>query len=349
VASLSAGGWWADRIRELDVPVTELPRRHGFELARLRALHRLVRRDGPHVLQTFSPYDIAYGFPVGRLNRVPVLVASRRTDAELYSGLGWAAGRVSRALSRWADAIICNSEQPRDRAPSALRARHVVIHNGVEPLRPSRPRTDVRRALGLPEAAPVVGSVGRLVPAKDHAVMLQVAVDVLRTHPETTFLLVGGGPLERELRTRVRRLALERRVWLMGEREDDADLMSALDIFLLTSNREGMPNAVMEAMTLGLPCVVSNTGASAELVVAGETGYVCPVGDRDALATSVRRLLEDEECRKRFGANGKARMAREFAPDRMADATGALYSRLLAKGARSPSATAEAVSGSVSR
>jgi glycosyltransferase involved in cell wall biosynthesis len=330
VASLSAGGPWAQNIRELGVPVTELPRRHGAEISRLCALARVVRTTAPHVLQTFSPYDTAYGFPVGRVNRVPVLIASRRTEGDRYPGLGWTAGRLSRFLSRWADAIICNSEQPRRRAPRALAARHVVIRNGVEPLRPTRARADVRRALGLSEVAPVVGSVGRLVPAKNYPLMLQVALDVLRTHPETTFLLVGGGPLEAELRSRLRHLGLDRKVWLTGERDDVADLMSALDVFLLTSSREGMPNAVMEAMAVGLPCVVTDAGGSAELVVHGETGYVCPVGDQDGLATSVRRLLDDAAARDRFAAAGRARVACEFSPERMAAVTGALYSRLLA-------------------
>lgn len=349
VVSLSPGGVWADRIRELGVPVTELPRRHGVELSRLQALQRLVRTGAPHVLQTFSPYDTAYGFPAGWVNRVPVLIASRRTEGDLYPGLGWAAGRVSRFLSRWADAIICNSEAPRLRAPKRLRSRHVVIHNGVEPLRPRRPRADVRRALGLPEHAPVVGSVGRLVAAKDYPLMLRVAIEVLRTHPDTTFLLVGGGPLEMELRSRVHRLGLDHRVWLTGEREDVADIMSALDVFLLTSSREGTPNAVMEAMTLGVPCVVTSAGGTAELVAHGETGYVCPVGGQDELVASVRLLLDDAKARARLGEDGRARMASAFAPERMAAATEALYSRLLAgKRAPLPSTATEAVGRSLS-
>jgi glycosyltransferase involved in cell wall biosynthesis len=330
VVSLSVGGPWAHRIRELGVPVTELPRRHSAELSRLRALARLVRSTAPHILQTFSPYDTAYGFPVGRVSRVPVLIASRRSEADQYPGLGRTVGRLTRYLSRWADAIICNSELPRRRAPAKLGARHVVIHNGVEPLRPTRSRAEVRRALGLSEAAPVVGSVGRLVSAKNYPLMLEVALDVLRTHPEATFLLVGGGSLEAELRARVRLLGLERKVWLTGERDDVVDLMGALDLLLLTSNREGMPNAVMEAMTVGLPCVVTDAGASTELVVHGETGFVCPMGDRDGLAAAVRRLLDDTTSRDRFGANGRARMASEFSPERMAAATAGLYDRLLA-------------------
>ena len=330
VASLSVGGVWATRIRELGVPVVEFPRRHSADLSRLRALAGLVRTTAPHVLQTFSPYDMAYGFPVGRVCGVPVLIASRRTEPARYVGLGWTAGRLSGLLWRWADAIICTGEGARHRAPKRLSARHVVIPNGVEPLRPTRSRGEVRRTLGLQDSDLVVGSVGRLVLAKNYPLTLEVALEVLQTHPQATFLLVGGGPLEAELRARIQHLGLEKKVRLAGERDDVADLMSAFDVFLMTSDREGMPNAVMEAATLGLPCVVTNAGASAELVVHGETGYVCPVGDRDGLVASVRRLLNDAAARERLGALGRARMASEFAPEHMAAAAEALYERLLA-------------------
>jgi glycosyltransferase involved in cell wall biosynthesis len=328
VVSLSAGGTWAQRIRDLDVPVIELPRQRSFELARLRALIRLVREVAPHILQTFSPYDTTYGFLAGRASRVPTLVASQRTETSRYAKLGWTA-RLGRFLWRWADAVICNS-QPDRRQPSRQFRRHVVIYNGVEPMQPARSREQVRHALGLQHGDLVVGSVGRLVAAKNYPLALQVARQVLETHPQARFLLVGGGPLETDLRTRIRHLGLEARVQMTGERDDVADLMNALDVFLMTSDHEGMPNALMEAGALGLPCVVTDAGASAEVVVHGESGYVCPVGDRDGLVASLRSLLDDASARGRLGANGRARMVSAFAPERMARDTEALYERLLA-------------------
>jgi glycosyltransferase involved in cell wall biosynthesis len=328
VACLSVGGPWAQRIRDLDVPVIEIPRRRSYEPARLRAVFRVVRSVAPHILQTFSAYDTPYGFLAGRASRVPALVASQRTEASRYARLGWT-GRLGRFLWRWADAIICNSEPDRRRSSWSFR-RHVVIYNGVEPMRPARSREQVRRALGVHDGDLVVGSVGRLEEPKNYPLALEVARQVLATHPRARFLLVGGGSLEADLRARIRHLGLEERVQVTGERSDVADLMNALDVFLMTSDSEGMPNAAMEAGTLGLPCVVTDAGASAEVVAHGRSGFVCPVGDREGLVAQLRHLLDDAPVRRRFGEAARARMAREFSPERMAGATEALYERLLA-------------------
>lgn len=328
VVSLSVGGPWAQPIRDLGVPVIEVPRQRSFELARLRALFRVIRNVAPHILQTFSPYDTTYGFLAGRASGVPALVASQRTEAGRYAELGWTA-RLGRLLWGWADAIICNSPPDRRQSSRPLR-RHVIIHNGVEPMRPARSREQVRHALGLQDGDLVVGSVGRLVAAKNYPLTLEVARRVLATHPQTRFLLVGGGPLEADLGARIRHLGLEQRVQMTGERDDVADLMNALDVFLMTSDHEGMPNAAMEAGTLGLPCVVTAAGASAEVVAHGLSGFVCPVGDLEGLVSGLRHLLDDAAARHRFGEAARARMAGEFAPERMARSTEALYERLLA-------------------
>jgi glycosyltransferase involved in cell wall biosynthesis len=330
VASLSAGGVWAERIRALDIPVTEIPRRRSLELARFRALVRLVRQSAPHIVQTMSPFDTLYGFPAACLGRAPVLIASQRTETDQYPELGWAGTPFTRILWSWADAIICNSERARRRAPSGLASRHVVIDNGIEPLRPTRSRAEVRQSLGLSETGLVVGRAGRLVSGKNYPLLLQVAREVTTTHPKTRFLVVGGGPLEAAIRAQIHELGLEGKVLLTGERDDVADLLGAVDLFLLTSDREGMPNSVMEAMTLGLPCVVTDVGATAELVVHGQTGYVCPPGDHDALAASVRGLLDNAETRYRLGANGQARVSVTYTPERMAETTMALYERTVA-------------------
>lgn len=336
VVSLSIGGAWADPVRDLGVTLIELPRRRGRELGRLVAIYRIIRQIAPAILQTFLFSDNAYGLLAGRLARVQILIASRRIDQ--YGETRRLLRRLNQALGHWADAIICNAERSRQYAPPALAPRHVVIHNGTEPLIPKRSSAEVRQSLGLPVEGLVVGNIGRLVPAKNHRLFVEVAAEILRARADTVFLLVGSGPLETELRDRVRQLGLEGRVILTGERADVADLLGAMDLFLLTSDREGMSNAIMEAMIAGLPCVVTDAGGNEELVIHGESGYICPRADRTALVEHARRLLDDPELRWRFGANGRRRMERWFSAERMARATEALYTTLLsARGEAVPS------------
>jgi glycosyltransferase involved in cell wall biosynthesis len=321
----------------MGVPVIELPRRRSFEAGRFLRLYGLVRKARPTILQTFLFSDNAYGLMAGRLARVPILVGSRRIDT--YGDSRSSLRRINLAMVRWADAVICNAEGSLAHVPAGLRARHVVIRNGIEAAPPSRPRAVVREALGIPLDASVVGGAGRLVAAKNHRRFVDVAAAVLAERPDTFFLLAGGGPLASALRAHVRALGREGRVQLLGERDDVPDLLGAIDVFLLTSDREGLSNSTMEAMMAGLPCVVTDVGGNRELVRDGETGFVCAGGRVPEMAARVRELLDDPALRRRLGDRGRARMEAEFSPRAMADATAGVYRTLLrALGRQAPAA-----------
>jgi glycosyltransferase involved in cell wall biosynthesis len=325
VVSLHAGGVLAEPMRALGVEVVELPRRRHGDLTRLASLYRLMRRVRPHLVQTFLLADTVYGFAAARAARVPVLVASRRTDR--YDTFPWHVRLANRVLWSWASAVITNSERGRQLAPARLRERHVLIRNGVEPLPVGRARVDTRQALGIAPEAPVVGTVGRLVAAKNHRRLLDVAAAVVARRPHVTFVVVGGGPLEGALRAEAAARGLEHRVRFTGERADVGDLLYAMDVFLLTSDREGLCNAVMEAMDARLPCVVTDVGGNRELVEDAVTGYVC--ADTPALTDRVLRVLDDPLLRGRLGHAGRVRMRDRFGAERAARDTEALYARLL--------------------
>lgn len=340
VVTLSVGGAWVEPIQRLGVPLLQLPRHGSFDVRRLLSLHRIIRRADPDIVQTFTPPDTVYGFLAARLAGVPILIASRRSDR--HPDHHPATQRVARWTWRWASAIICNAERSRRDAPRMLASRHVVIRNGMDGIVPGRARDQVRRALGLPEDATVIGTLARLAPEKNQRLFLQVTADVAADAPCLHGLVVGGGPLAADLHTQARALGLADRVVFTGERDDVADLLGAMDVFVLTSDREGFPNAVMEAMAVGLPCVVTDVGDCAELVRDGESGFVCPSGDRRGLANSVARLVADADLRRRLGGQARARVSDAFSAEAMAEATQALYRRLLGERARAPARVATA-------
>jgi glycosyltransferase involved in cell wall biosynthesis len=330
VVSLTSGGALAASIRRLGVPVTELPRRGRLDLRRLSSLCGAISAFAPHIVQTFMLADTLYGFLAGRWAGVPILVTSRRT--EQYGEFPPMLRLVNGLVSRWADAVICNSRRAVDHLPAHLAARHVVIPNGVEPLPVRGSRAEVRRTLGVPPTALVVGTVGRMVPAKNHLRFVEVARDVIAQRPDCVFVLVGDGPREAEVRARIDALGLQGKLLLTGEREDVGDLLSAFDVFLLTSDREGLCNAVMEAMLSGLPCVVTDAGGNGELVRHRATGFVCPLTTA-ALSEGVLRLLADPALRHSFGTAGRGWMERQFGPTTVAQTTQGLYRRLLSASA----------------
>ena len=181
VVALAGGGVMAASIRQLGFPVTELARRGRLDLRRLWRLHKAVTAFAPHILQTFLPADTVYGLIAGRWARVPALVTSRRTDQ--YGEFAPPVRFVNSLVSRWADAVICNSRRAVDCLPPHLAAKHMVIPNGVESLPLRHDRREVRQALGLSPTALVVGTVGRVVTAKNHLRFVEVAREVAARTP----------------------------------------------------------------------------------------------------------------------------------------------------------------------
>lgn len=216
---------------------------------------------------------------------------------------------LSRVLPR---RIICVSQSAKDDhvAVGFPAQRMVVIHNGVdvERFRPdSAARTAVRRELGVPPDAMVIGHVARFDPQKDHATMLRAAAVVLRQRPGTQLVMCGDGVLasNRRLSNLVEASGIDRSgLHLLGRRPDAERLMTTFDVAVSSSAYgEGLTNAIAEAMASGIPCVATASGDAFQLL--GDTGEVVPVRDPAALAEAILRVatrtqVPDAAARRRI-------------------------------------------------
>ena len=194
---------------------------------------------------------------------------------------------------------ICVSEQELAAGLDARTCRpdrSVVIHNAVDVSAAPRSRHD--------RAVPRLIAVGRLKAPKDFLTLVRA----LATLPDRAFeaLIVGDGPDREEVAAEIRRLGLEERVQLAGERSDVPELLAGSDVFVLSSRSEGLPVSVLEAMAAELPVVASDVGGVAELVVDGETGMLVPPGD----AGCARRRARSSPRRSRASAEARRRRAR---------------------------------------
>ena len=181
-----------------------------------------------------------------------------------------------------------------------------VIPNGIDTKTfiPSlEARASLRSELGLADDALIIGMVSRYHPMKDHANFLRAAALLLKTHPETHFLLVGRAvdDANQELRRLIQELKLGHRTHLLGERHDVPRLAAALDVFSLSSYCESFPNVIGEAMACAVPCVVTDVGDAAWIV--GDTGRVVPPRDLNALAEAWAEMLN-------LGMDGRAALGR---------------------------------------
>lgn len=321
VVTLSAGSDLRERIERLGVRVHCVGMRAPAPSpASLLRLVRLVRRLDPDLIQGWMYYgNLGAQLAASFSPRAPATVWNVRQS--VYSlaqerPLTALAIRLGARLSKRPAAIIYNSTKSAAQHESlgyeGGRAR--ILHNGFDTavFAPStEARRSVRAELGLAPDALLVGMVGRFHPSKDHANFLRAAATLSKSCTEVHFVFSGRGVQRGNdaLCETVARFGLGNRVHMLGERQDVARLMASFDIVVSSSAQEGFPNVIGEAMSCGVPCVVTDVGDSAKLV--GPTGLVVPPRNPDALAEGLRELI-------RLGREGRAKLG-EAARERIRD------------------------------
>jgi len=206
--------------------------------------------------------------------------------------------------------------------------RTVCLPNGVDTERfapiPLAERSAARDALGLPPHAFLFGSVARLVEVKRHRDMLDGFAAAAGQRSDAWLVLVGGGPLEAELRAQAERLGIAGRVLFLGERNDIERLLPLFDAFVLCSRTEGMSNAVLEAMACGLPCVATAVGGNPE-TLDRTTGVLVPPFAPERLAEAFGRLLDNPQYTREMGRRARLRALQHFSIAAMVGGFVALY------------------------
>jgi glycosyltransferase involved in cell wall biosynthesis len=201
-----------------------------------------------------------------------------------------------------------------------------TIRNGVDLARFGRTsRAAARAVLGFPTGEMIIGTMGRLVPVKNQASLIEAALLLREQGLTPTIVIAGEGPLRGELEAQTAAAGLEGAVRFLGHRSDPEVVMAALDVYVLPSISEGMPNTVLEAMATGLPVVVTRVGGADELVQHGVTGFLVPPREADALARALATLLRDEALRRTSGAAARLRAETEFTLPGMIRRYEALY------------------------
>jgi glycosyltransferase involved in cell wall biosynthesis len=293
IACFRAEGQFTDEVRALGWPVHDL-RVTGpiYSLAGLRGLARLVSltRDArPDVMHGYLYGPNLFAVLAGRLCGVrAVVVAKRNVDAfETPRQVA-----LQRLAHRWATHVTAVSETVAGTvvALGVPRERITVIPNGVDVERfrvPPAPRAE----LGAADGVPLIGSVGCLAPRKDQGTLLEALARLDARGVAYRCALVGDGPDRAALEAQVARLGLGERVRFLGERPDVERLLPALDLFVLSSREEGIPNALLEAMAAGRASVATAVGGTPEVMEDGVSGWLVPPHDADALAAALADAL----------------------------------------------------------
>src|SRR6185295_11184586 len=177
--------------------------------------------------------------------------------------------------------------------------------------------------------APIVGNVAALVAHKGQRHLINAVPLVLREEPDARFVILGEGPLRATLEHQVKTLHLEKHVVLPGFRDDVLSCIKAVDLFVMSSETEGLGTSLLDAMAAGKPTIGTDVGGIPEAIEDRVTGLIVPPNDPALLARAIVKLLKDGALAKRMGQAGLARAKKLFSVEKMVDGTIEAYRKLL--------------------
>jgi glycosyltransferase involved in cell wall biosynthesis len=293
----------------------------GFDLvhthsAKAGALGRIAaHRIGVPAVHTF------HGFPFHEFQSPP----TRALLVEIERRLG----RLTSFFLASGTTVAADAVRRRNAPPARLRAVATVpLDEGIRP-RDAASRARGRRLAGVPDDVPLVGTVARLDGQKaPHHFVRAIA---LLGRPDVHAVWVGAGPLQARAAALAERLGLAGRFHLLGERDDVAAILPAFDVFALSSLYEGLPCALVEAMTCGVPVVATAVNSVSELVVPGETGLLARPGDPRSLARALALLLDRPEEADRLAAAASRHVATRYRASELGAALATAYASVLAR------------------
>lgn len=300
-------------------------------LARVPGVARVIRDLDADLVHCHMPLASVVGRLAGRIAHVPV-ISTEHNVLERYHP----ATRVA-TLATWgmqAHVIAVSQEVARSIARHGRsRVPVTVVPNGVSLERFPGPGDPVlaRREVGLPELSPVVGTIAVFRSQKRLDLWLAAAARIARSLPEARFLLVGDGPLRGVVEREIERLGLGERVTLTGLQADVRPFLRAMDVYMVSSDFEGLPVALLEAMATGIVPVSTAVGGIGEVISKGP-GVLVPRGDVEGLSRGVLQILgQSPALRQQMSARARARVEAEFGTDRMMRRIEAVYREVLGR------------------
>lgn len=307
-------------------------RYHRFSLKIIINLYRLMKKKHIHVVRTHKYRASLYGRIAAWLAGVPVIITSvhgnYRKDLRLERRI------ANKIMSKITDKIVAVSESIKKdivKHDKINPSKIVVIHNGVDILRfnPENIFLNVRGELSINDNDVVVGFVGRLVPAKGLQYLIE-AISIIQLKVENIkLLIVGEGSLIYSLKNKARELGIKESVIFTGKRRDIPEVLSCIDIFVMPSVAEGLPNSLLEAMAMGKPIVATTVGGIPEIIENEINGLIISPEDPESLASAIKFFIGNKGLAEKLGQAAKEFVLRKYSIKAIAVQWECLYKSLL--------------------
>ena len=341
IICLKGSTQFRERLQRKDVKIIDLQKKDGQDWSSFISLYKILKQYKVDIIHTRNLAAIEY--------QIPAFLA--RVKYRVHSEHGWDTfdpegnNKKYQLLRRLISPLI------KVFIPLSLHLQSYLIEkvgiaeqkitricNGVDTKKfhPSKIKQHVVDCpLPFDKNTVIIGTVGRMHGVKDQLTLVRAFISLLKVHPEligkVNLILIGEGPLKKEAMDLLESSQLTEYTWLPGEREDIADIMRSLDIFVLPSQAEGISNTILEAMATGLPVIATAVGGNTELVKDGETGLLVPPSDPATMADALLTLIEDKQKRQQQGEQSYQRVLANFSIQAMVDKYTDVYDSLRLK------------------
>ncbi len=336
VIALTSGGSLVDEIEGSGRDVFLLGKRKGFAPSLPFRLASLIKNIDPEIIHLHNASPGVWGTLASILSGTGARLVKMEHRPWIPGDLPFFHRKIYRLLASRAERIITVSEHARgsfSRSFPSLDGRLVTILNGIDlaPFNDIPDLEECRKWFGLPPTHPLVGTVGRLVPVKNHMFLLDAFLEVKKSCPGAHLAILGQGPLESRLRSYAASLGISESLSILPATLDVHKFLGALDIFTLTSRSEGMPLTLLEGMAAALPVVAASVGGVPEVISDGEEGYLFPSGSLSDLTEKIVRLAENPDSAASMGLRGREKAFRDFGEKRFVAEIESLYMEILNK------------------
>jgi glycosyltransferase involved in cell wall biosynthesis len=312
------------------------------DLVALWKLYRIITKGRYHIVHTHSSKAGVLGRIAAKMAGTPLIVHTLHSLV-FHDYQPWIINRtwriIKKVLAPITDYYISVSSVISEKAIAAGIApaeKFRTVYSGMELdwfLNAKFDALGVRREFGIPEDAPVVGKIARLFPLKGHDQLMDAAPEIVRRAPNVRFFLIGDGILLEHLQRRAKQHGILQNFVFAGliDRTRIPEMISAMDVVVHTSLREGLARVLPQSLAMGKPCVSFDIDGAREVVISDKTGYLVEAFDSETLAGRIAALLNDDEKRRRFGENGQRHVDPNFRAEKMVADIAEVYQMLLAK------------------